>query len=226
MTYFQLRKREHEPESDGADEEAVEAEAESEAEPQPAAKPSPTGWPGAIWCGMCGPWQWLAAHFGDYGVTIAWSLHIGSPWAFFYYGGWVAAGLVLAWPLAFLLFIPKEYKDRASAAIERLHVRAQKSSATPAPGGEREAVRRLLLDVMGGADRVHLSTVLAHLQEHGQWEGKTVADLGVHLRALGVPVQPKVKVAGVPTRGVLKADLDTPSPPADPPPSPASSPAV
>lgn len=226
MTYFQLRKREDEPESEEVDEEEVEAEGEPEGEPQPAAKPQPTGWPGAIWCGVCGPWRWIASHFGGYGVTIAWSLHVGSPWAFCYYRGWVAVGLALAWPLAFLLFIPKEYKDRASAAIERLHTRTLKPSATPTPGAEREAVRRLLLDVMGKADKVHLSTVLAHLQEHGQWEGKTVADLGVHLRALGVPVQPKVKVAGVPTRGVLRADLEAPSPLGDTLLSPTSSPPV
>lgn len=227
MTYFQLRKREHDPEPDEVDEEVAEAEGEPEDKPQPMAKKAqPTGWPGAIWCGLRGPWRWLASHFGDYGVTIAWSLHIGSPWAFFYYRGWVAAGLVLVWPLAILLFVPKEFKDRASAAIERLHTRASKPSTAPAPGAEREAVRRLLLDVMGKADRVHLSTVLAHLQEHGQWEGKTVADLGVHLRALGVPVQPKVKVGKVPTRGVLKSDLEAPSPPADPSPSPTPSPAV
>lgn len=220
MTYFQLRKHEPEPEPDGVDEEAVEAEAEPEAEPQASAKPPPAGWPGAIWCGACGPWRWLAARFGDYGVTIAWSVHVGSPWAFFYYRGWVAAGLLVAWPLAFLLFIPREYKDRAAAAVERLHVRARKPSAVPTPGGEREAVRRLLLDLIGEAPGVHLRTVLAHLQEHGQWEGKTVADLGVHLRALGVPVQPKVKVAGVPTRGVLKADLQALPPTKETPPSP------
>lgn len=226
MTYFQLRKREHEPEPDGVDEGAAEAEDEPESEPRPAAKPQPTGWPGAIWCGMCGPWRWLAGHFGDYGVTIAWSVHVGSPWAFFFYRGWVAIGLALAWPLAFLLFIPREYKDRASVAIERLHTRTPKPSAAPAPGTEREAVRRLLLDALGEAPGVHLNTVLAHLQEHGQWEGKTVTDLRARLAHLGIPHDRKVKVAGVPTWGVRRRDLVAPSPPAEPPPSPAPSPAV
>ncbi|MFF7485624.1 hypothetical protein ACFZBC_09010 [Streptomyces luteogriseus] len=78
-----------------------------------------------------------------------------------------------------------------------------------------EAVRRLLLDVMGDASRVHLRTVLAHLQEHGQWEGRKVADLRAHLARLQVPVSRSVKVAGVPTWGVRRRDLEAPSP-ADP----------
>jgi hypothetical protein len=75
-----------------------------------------------------------------------------------------------------------------------------------------EAVRTLLLEVMGDASAVHLRTVLAHLQEHGQWEGRTVGDLRAHLEALHIPVHPKVKApGGGPTRGVRKADL-APSP--------------
>ncbi|MEV1063399.1 hypothetical protein [Streptomyces sp. NPDC050263] len=76
-----------------------------------------------------------------------------------------------------------------------------------------EAIRALLLDLMGEASAVHLRTVLAHLQEHGQWEGRTVSDLRAHLEALGIPVHLKVKAPGskVPTRGVKRADL-TPSP--------------
>jgi hypothetical protein len=74
----------------------------------------------------------------------------------------------------------------------------------PDPG----PVLELLREVLGDRDRVHLSTVLAHLQNEGQWEGRTVADLRVCFEALGVPVRPKVKVGGVPTRGVLRDDLN------------------
>ncbi|MFJ7067510.1 hypothetical protein [Streptomyces sp. NPDC101115] len=75
-------------------------------------------------------------------------------------------------------------------------------------GPDVTAVLALLAEVFGDADRVHLSTVLAHLQEQGQVAGWKVADLRARLESLGVPVQPKVKVRGVPTRGIVRADLD------------------
>lgn len=75
-----------------------------------------------------------------------------------------------------------------------------------------EAVRALLLEAMGDAPAVHLSTVLTHLRQKGQGEGWTVADLRARLEALGIPVHPKVKAAGKgPTRGVRRVDL-VPSP--------------
>ncbi len=84
--------------------------------------------------------------------------------------------------------------------------------ADGAPGPDVEAVRRLLLDIMGTGSGVHLRTVLAHLQEHGQWEGRKVADLRVHLERLDIPVDRSVKVSGVPTWGVRRRDLEAPSP--------------
>ncbi|QTU64239.1 hypothetical protein [Streptomyces scabiei] len=75
-----------------------------------------------------------------------------------------------------------------------------------------EVVRTLLLDLMGTGSGVHLRTVLAHLQEHGQWEGRTVTDLRAHLGRLGVPHDARVKLGGVPTWGVRRRDLDAPSP--------------
>jgi hypothetical protein len=79
-----------------------------------------------------------------------------------------------------------------------------------------EAVRALLLEVMGDASAVHLRTVLAHLQQHPPTAARTaawtVADLRARVEAMGIPV-PKVKAPGSksPTRGVRRADL-TPSP--------------
>ncbi|MET8826075.1 hypothetical protein ABZX40_13465 [Streptomyces sp. NPDC004610] len=82
--------------------------------------------------------------------------------------------------------------------------------AEPAPG---EGVHRFLLDVMGDADEVQLRTVLAHLQDRGQWEGRTVTHLRRHLEGLGVPCDRGVKAGGrSPTWGVRRRDLGGPSP--------------
>ncbi|MFF4552736.1 hypothetical protein [Streptomyces sp. NPDC001422] len=219
MTYFSLRKRPTEPE------EAEPEEAEEEQPEEPAETPAPAR--GPIITGLLGPGTWIAAKAG---TGAAWGVHIVSGWAVVYYGGWVAVGVPIAWAVAVLAFVPREFLERAATAVEGLDVRRRKPSADaapkPAPEGEREAVRRLLLDLIGEAHGVHLRTVLAHLQEHGQWEGRTVAELRVHLEALGIPVQPKVKVGGTPTRGVLRADLEALSPVPETSPSPAPSPPV
>ncbi|MFC9949212.1 hypothetical protein ACFVIN_01365 [Streptomyces prasinus] len=97
-------------------------------------------------------------------------------------------------------------------AAEATEEEPEEAPAEAAPVLDREAVRTLLLEVMGDAPAVHLRTVLAHLQERGQWEGRTVGDLRAALEALEIPVQPKVKApGGGPTRGVRRVDL-TPSP--------------
>ncbi|MEU0671349.1 hypothetical protein ABZ330_00355 [Streptomyces sp. NPDC006172] len=84
------------------------------------------------------------------------------------------------------------------------------AEASSAPTGE--AIRGLLLTLMGEGSGVHLRTVLDYLQEHGQWEGRTVTDLRAHLTRLQIPVDRGVKVAGVPTWGVRRRDLQAPSP--------------
>lgn len=89
-------------------------------------------------------------------------------------------------------------------------------AVTPAPeppAAPADPVLTVLWECLGDRDRVHLSTVLAYLQERGQGRDWTVTDLRLRLEALGIPVRPKVKVAGVPTRGVLAADLPPLSPP-------------
>ncbi|MDT7847221.1 hypothetical protein [Streptomyces justiciae] len=75
-----------------------------------------------------------------------------------------------------------------------------------------ESVRRLLLEVMGDADAVHLRTVLARLHQDGQWEGHTVTDMRTRLTLLGIPADRNVKVGGIPTWGVRRRDLEAPSP--------------
>lgn len=126
-------------------------------------------------------------------------------------GGYLLYRLVRAVPILLWLL-------SASWALTswRLGRPAPEAPDTPAPDASAEAVRRLLLDLMGDASAVHLRTVLAHLQKHGQWEGRTMGDLRAHLEALHIPVHPKVKApGGGPTRGVRKADL-APSPEAAP----------
>jgi hypothetical protein len=105
------------------------------------------------------------------------------------------------------------------AAAEAAEEEPEEAPAAP----DVEAVRTLLLDLMGTGSGVHLRTVLAHLQEHGQWEGRKVADLRAHLARLGVPADRGVKVGGVPTWGVRRRDLEAPSPAAAQETSPSAS---
>jgi len=220
MSYFSLRKHAPEPEPDEVVEEApdVEEEAEETVEEQPAKQYGP------LLTGVFGPGRWIAARFSP-GAALG--VHVVAVWAVFFYGGWVAVGVVFVWLLAVLAFVPREHLDRLSIRLE------QRSRPTPATApaeprnpGDREGALRLLHTVLGEAPGVHLRTVLAYLQEHGQWEGKEVADLRRHLEALGILVRPKVKVDGTPTRGVLKADLEALPPIEETSPSPASSPTV
>lgn len=221
MTYFNLRKRVDEPGPEP--EEEAEEEQPEELEDEPAEQQPKRRTYGPIATGLLGPGMWIAARFG---TGAAWGVHGVAVWAIGYYGGWAAAGIVLLWLLLVGLFTPSEALDRLSGWIENLHVRRLRAAVQAAPGGEREAVRRLLLDLIGEAPGVHLKTVLAHLQKHGQWEGRKVADLRVHLEALGIPVDLKLRVDGTPTRGVRRADLEAPSPPVETPPSPPPSPPV
>lgn len=86
------------------------------------------------------------------------------------------------------------------------------TEAKPPAAPDTEAIRAWLLALMEDASGVHLRTVLARLQQEGQWEGRTVTDLRVYLERLGVPVNRGVKVGGVPTWGVRRRDLEPPSP--------------
>lgn len=131
----------------------------------------------------------------------------------------LALGLYLLWRLA--RFVPALLWLLSAGWITA----AWRAERTPSPDAadepfagapampDVEAVRALLLEAMGTADAVHLSTVLAHLQEKGHGEGWKVADLRARLDALHIPTHPKVKAPGSksPTRGVRRADL-APSP--------------
>lgn len=86
----------------------------------------------------------------------------------------------------------------------------------PAPADvtaeQREQLHALIRDLIGDHPGVHLSTLLEHLQKHGQGEGWTVALLRTRLPLLGVPVRRSVKVARRVAYGVHRDDLPQASP--------------
>lgn len=160
-----------------------------------------TGWRAALGC-------WLRLALLGFGLYLLWRLVRAVPnllWLLSF--GWVLA----AW-------------RAGRPAAEETTEDVPETSGEEAPAGpDPEAVRTLLRTLMGDASGVHLNTVLAHLQAHGQWEGRTVTDLRVHLEHLGVPHDRGVKVAGVPTWGVRRRDLEAPSPAVAEEPSPVPS---
>ncbi|MFE4051221.1 hypothetical protein [Streptomyces sp. YIM B13518] len=123
-------------------------------------------------------------------------------------GAYLLARIVRALP-ALMWVISAGWTVAAWRAGRPAAEEPEEPPAETPPTLDRDAVQTLLLEAMGDAPAVHLRTVLAHLQERGQWEGRTVGDLRSALEALEIPVQPKVKVAGSksPTRGVRRADL-------------------
>lgn len=128
--------------------------------------------------------------------------------------------LVTAGWLAASWWAGKRAVDRPSAEAP--------ATAPVEPSGE--ALRALLLTLMGSDSAVHLSTVLDHLQQRPDTAALTaswkVPDLRARLRAADIPVHPKVKAGGKgPTRGVRRVDL-APSPDAAPETSTAASTAV
>ncbi|MDX3162419.1 hypothetical protein PV516_01210 [Streptomyces scabiei] len=126
-------------------------------------------------------------------------------------GAYLLARLVRALPS--LMWLLTGWWTIAAWRAGRPAAQAPQKEPEEAPAApDVEVVRTLLLDLMGTGSGVHLRTVLAHLQEHGQWEGRTVTDLRAHLARLQVPHDARVKVGGVPTWGVRRRDLEAPSP--------------
>lgn len=108
---------------------------------------------------------------------------------------WAAVPL---WCWAAIRAIPKEGAEEDEPAVPE-----------PAPV---EPLLDLLRAFIGIRPGVHLSTLLDHLQKHGQGEGWTVADLRARLEACGVPVRRSVKVGGRVANGVHRDDVPAPSP--------------
>ena len=149
-----------------------------------------TGWRAALGC-------WLRLVLLTLGLYLLWRL--------------VRAVPALLWLLS-AGWIATAWRAGRAAPPEASDETPEEAPEQAAPTPDVEAVRQLLLDAMGDASAVHLRTVLAHLQEHDQWEGRTVTDLRVHLERLGVPVDRGVKVGRTPTWGVRRRDLEAPSP--------------
>ncbi|MFJ8049832.1 hypothetical protein [Streptomyces luteogriseus] len=122
-----------------------------------------------------------------------WAVVRAIPWLMWLLAGW---WIRAAW---------RASRDAPAEAVEH-------SSGQAAHALQVTVLRQLLLDLMGTGSGVHLRTVLAHLQQHGQWEGRKVADLRAHLTRLDIPVHRGVKVGRTPTWGVRRRDLEAPSP--------------
>lgn len=149
-----------------------------------------TGWRAAL-----GPLARLTVLAGLGWVT--WRLVQARVW----WINWGLAGLWcgVAWHLT---RAPKEQPEEGEEEA------AEESPALP----DRDAVVALLRTLIGTGRGVHLSTLLAHLQEHGQAPDWTVTDVRLRLEALHIPVEPKLKVDGVPKRGVAATALDALTP--------------
>jgi hypothetical protein len=133
------------------------------------------------------------------------------------YGAWriCRAWPALLWGIAGCWFL---ISWRAGAPAAPEPVEEEPPAVAPAA-----AIRALLWQLIGDAPGVHLRDVLAHLQEQGHHPTWTVADLRRHLERHGIPIDPKFKLAGTPTRGVRRDALGTPPPAADRAPSPSAS---
>ncbi|MFE7072694.1 hypothetical protein ACFU96_21690 [Streptomyces sp. NPDC057620] len=209
MTYFNLRKRDADPEPEAVETDAGTTEDETPEEEIPAAPDVPHGPANALWAGISGPGRWLTAR-GRPGM--AWLLYAGSAWAVGFYGGWIAAGLCAAWLLGVLLFIPREALDRIAAKIERT------PGNTPAGSGKAGEQRPadtfvdplpgLLWELIGDAPGVHLKTVVAHLHTTGLDTACDRAKVRAALARRGITVKGSVREAdGRVNEGVHRADL-------------------
>ncbi|MFF7142276.1 hypothetical protein ACFZB5_13640 [Streptomyces nodosus] len=218
MTYSILRKPPPEHEPDPVEEQLDEAEHE----PEPDAAvvdEQPTSWPGALRAGMLGPGTWLAARFG---TGTAWTVHLLGLWAFGFYGGWVAMGLLVVWLGAVALFLPREFLDRLAHTIEQKDGPPPQPPADSSAGGPAaapagplgEAWWEFVIRSMGDRQGVHLRDLLRTLHgmgHHPDWE---VADVRRVCEAAGVPVRGRVRVRGLGvTVGVHRDDLRPPSEP-------------
>ncbi|PJN31319.1 hypothetical protein CG717_16265 [Streptomyces sp. CB02613] len=126
------------------------------------------------------------------------------------YGAWLA---IRRWPAVLWLLVPLW----CWAAIRALPKAVPEPAEEEPPAAEDTAAQReqlldLIRTLIGDRPGVHLAALLKHLQDHGQWEGREVADIRTHLTALQVPVRRSVKVAGRVAYGVHRDDLPQPSP--------------
>ncbi|MCX4703886.1 hypothetical protein [Streptomyces sp. NBC_01373] len=210
MTYFQLRKRD--PDPDTLDDEIGEEEASSDETDD-----APVGLVGALWAGISGPGAWLTAR-GWPGA--AWTLYVGSAWAVGFYGGWTAAGLAAVWLAAVLAFIPREYKERVAARIEgwneargaELDEAAVDTAADTEehqPADPRTVLIGWLDDLTRGRSGIHLDELHQTLAAHPQLAGLKRPEMRAWLDRHHITVERTLRVGGVPGRsGVSRRTVE------------------
>jgi hypothetical protein len=196
VTYFQLRKRDLEPEPEEAEEEPEETTEDDAEGEQPAGR-------GPLLTGFLGPGQWIAARFG---TGAAWGVHGVAVWAIGFYGGWAAAGIVVVWLLAVLAFVPREYLERLAARIEKRSPEEDQEAGEGHPG---EPLAAVLWQLIGDAPGTHLKTVAEHLQAAAPELPLDRAAVRAKMGALGIPVRASVRdAAGRVNEGVHRDDLE------------------
>ncbi|MFE5996751.1 hypothetical protein ACFQ6C_07635 [Streptomyces sp. NPDC056454] len=128
-------------------------------------------------------------------------------------GAYAAWLLIRRWPAALWALVPL-WCWAAVRAIpaEDEETHEDGASIPEATETEREQLHALVRDLIGDRPGVHLSTLLDHLQKHGQGKGWTIALLRTRLPLLGVPVRKSVKVARRVAYGVHRDDIPQPSP--------------
>ncbi|MFD5041977.1 hypothetical protein ACFWNI_33545 [Streptomyces sp. NPDC058377] len=126
-------------------------------------------------------------------IVLAAALYLG--WRVIRHWPALLWAVVPLWIWAAVRAIPDEAPDAAEVSTE-----------------QRERLHALIRDLIGDRPGVHLSTLLDHLQKHGQGEGWDIALLRTRLPLLGVPVRRSVKVARKVAYGVHRDDLPQASP--------------
>lgn len=201
MTYFQLRKREPEPEPEETVEEAEDGGEEEQPDKQH----------GPLLTGLSGPGQWLAARFG---LGWAWGVHGVGAWAVVFYGGWIAAGIVLVWLLAVGLFTPKEYLNQIANRIERGNGQTEEDvpeeDEEPRPSAPQEVYAATLEWICGQIayrNGIHLADLLAHAHAHNLHTDLDVPAFRAVLEQWGFPIRQQLKVGGRNRPGIHRDDL-------------------
>lgn len=203
MSYFSLRKRDPEPEpeeADGEPEETTEDTADDAEEEQPDKTRGP------LLTGLLGPGQWLAARFG---TGWAWGVHGVAGWAVVFYGGWIAAGVLLVWLLAVLAFVPREHLERLAARIEKRDADPHDEADEEEPLAPGQGLALWLLDAIGERPGIHVRELYPAMRKLPGQEARTDADLKALLKAFGVPVQRSLRLGRIAGRtGVRREDVE------------------
>jgi hypothetical protein len=202
VTYFSLRKDDPEPAPVDAEEAAEEQPTETDEE---VVELKPARAYGPVMTGFLGPGQWIAARFG---IGAAWTVHAVAGWAIWFYGGWIAAGVIAVWLAAVVTFVPREAKDRLSVALERRIAPPEVDASEAVLEPLVSPLVGLMWHHIGDAPGVHLKTLAERLQAGAPDEAMDRAVVRAKLGALSIPVRGSVRdAAGRVNEGVHRDDL-------------------